>query len=222
MLQSRKEKFERVAARRQGNLTIILENVHDPHNIGAVMRSCDSVGINDLYVLYTEPHLKKERLILGKRTSAGTRKWLNIHFFTEAEACFHAVRQRYETILCTHLGAESENLYDLDLTRSIALLFGNERDGISAEALRYTDGNFLIPQMGMAGSLNISVACAVTLYEAFRQRWEKGYYTDNPTTTPEEKTQILETYIKRHDDQYKAKSVKAENPRKGEEPPIGG
>ena len=211
MLKKRKEKFERVAARRQGNLTVILENVHDPHNIGAVMRSCDSVGIKDLYVLYTEPHLKKDRLILGKRTSAGTRKWLDIHFFTEVEACFEAVRQKYDVILCTHLGEASKNLYDLNLTKSTALLFGNERDGVSKEVLQYADGNFLIPQMGMAESLNISVACAVTLYEAFRQRWEKGFYSDNPTTTPEEKSRILQDYIQRHNDQYRPRSVKPEN-----------
>ena len=208
MLPARKEKFERVASRRQGNLTVILENVHDPHNIGAVMRSCDSVGIFDLYVLYTEPQLNKERLYLGKRTSAGTRKWLNIHFFTEIEPCFKAVRQRYDTILCTHLGETSKNLYDLDLSQSIAFVFGNERDGVSQEVLPYTDGNFVIPQMGMAESLNISVACAVTLYEAFRQRWEKGFYTENPTTTAEEKAGILDTYIQRHESKYKPKSVK--------------
>ena len=207
MRPARKEKLKQVAHRRQGNLTVLLENVHDPHNIGAVMRSCDSVGIQRLYVLYTEPHLNQERLVLGKRTSAGTRKWLDIHFYTEVEACFEAVRQRYDTILCTHLGETSKDLYDLDLTASTALVFGNERDGVSQEVLKHTDGNFLIPQMGMAESLNISVACAVTLYEAFRQRWEKGYYADNPTTTSAEKEKILADYIQRHEEQYKPKSV---------------
>lgn len=218
MLKKRKEKFAQVAARRQGNLTVILENVHDPHNIGAVMRSCDSVGIKDLYVLYTEPHLKKDRLVLGKRTSAGTRKWLDIHFFTDVEACFKAVRRNYDTVLCTHLGEASKNLYDLDLSGSVALLFGNERDGVSQEVLKYADGNFLIPQIGMAESLNISVACAVTLYEAFRQRWEKGYYAKNPTTSPDEKKRILQSYTQRHNEQYKPRSVEPENAA-GEEPP---
>lgn len=211
MLPARLEKFERVAARRQGNLTVILENVHDPHNIGAVMRSCDSVGISEIYVLYTEPQLTKERLALGKRTSAGTRKWVDVHFFTHPEACFQAVRKRYDTILCTHLGEASRSLYDLDLTASLALVFGNERDGVSMEVRGYADGNFLIPHMGMAESLNISVACAVTLYETFRQRWEKGFYENNPTTSPEQKESLLRTYIKRHEDEYRPRSVPPED-----------
>jgi len=211
MEKARIEKFTRVAARRQGNLTVVLENVHDPHNIGAVMRSCDAVGIPEIFVLYTEPQLTKERLWLGKRASAGTRKWVDVHFFTHFETCFEAVRQRCDKILCTRLGASSASLYDLDLTASVALVFGNERDGVSEEAAKYADGNFLIPQMGMAESLNISVACAVTLFEAFRQRWNKGFYADNPTTTPAEKEQLLATYIQRHEEEYRPRSVEPED-----------
>ena len=207
MQKTRIEKFTRVADCRQGNLTVILENVHDPHNIGAVMRSCDSVGIPEIYVLYTEPQLTRERLILGKRTSAGTRKWVDVHFFTDPEACFRAVRQRYDTILCTHLGASSRSLFELDLTASVALLFGNERDGVSQNALAQADGNFLIPHAGMAESLNISVACAVTLYEAYRQRLVKGFYENNPTTSPTEKEILFKTYVQRHEDEYMPRSV---------------
>lgn len=207
MQPARKEKLEGVARRRQGNLSVLLENVHDPHNIGAVMRSCDSVGIRELYVLYTEPQLTQDRIVLGKRTSAGTKKWLDVHFYTDPEACFRDLRSRYDTILCTHLGESARDLYDLDLTRSTVLVFGNERDGISQDVLSRSDGNFLIPQMGMAGSLNISVACAVSLYEAYRQRREKGYYENNPTTTPQEKAALLEEYIRRHEEQYNPDSA---------------
>lgn len=207
MKPARKEKLENVARRRQGNLTVLLENVHDPHNIGAVMRSCDSVGIRELYVLYTEPQLTQDRIVLGKRTSAGTKKWLDVHFYTDPEICFRDLRSRYHTILCTHLGESARDLYDLDLTSSTVLVFGNERDGISQDALNRSDGNFLIPQMGMAGSLNISVACAVSLYEAYRQRREKGFYENNPTTTSEEKTALFEEYVKRHEEQYNPDSA---------------
>lgn len=207
MKPARKEKLERVALRRQGNLSVLLENVHDPHNIGAVMRSCDSVGIRELYVLYTEPQLTQDRIVLGKRTSAGTKKWLDVHFYTDPDACFRDLRSRYETILCTHLAESASDLFDLDLTRSTVLVFGNERDGISQDVLSRSDGNFLIPQMGMAGSLNISVACAVALYEAYRQRREKGFYENNPTTTPEEKAALLEEYVRRHEEQYNPDSA---------------
>jgi len=207
MLSARREKLEGVASRRQGNLTVVLENVHDPHNIGAVMRSCDSVGIREMFVLYTEPHLNKDRLPLGNRTAAGAQKWVDVRFFTEVKACFEAVRQSYQTILCTRLGESAKNLYDLDLSGSLALVFGNERDGVSDEALAFSDGNFIIPQMGMAESLNVSVACAVSLYEAFRQRRHKGFYDDNPTLTDLEKKLLQETYLRRHEEQYKPRKA---------------
>jgi tRNA (guanosine-2'-O-)-methyltransferase len=209
MRPARKEKLTQVAHRRQGNLTVLLENVHDPHNIGAVMRSCDSVGIREFYVLYTEPHLTRERLALGKRTSAGARKWLDIHLYNDPDACFKDLRANYETILCTHLGESAQNLYQLDLTRSVVLVFGNERDGVSQDLLDRCDGNFLIPQMGMAGSLNISVACAVTLYEACRQRHEKGFYQDNPTLSPAEKEALAKEYFQRHEAGSSPHSVEA-------------
>ncbi|RMF21427.1 MAG: RNA methyltransferase [Bacteroidetes bacterium] len=199
MTPERKRKFERVARYRQPNLTVVLENVHDPHNIGAVLRTCDSVGVREVYVLYTEPQLTEERIVLGKRTAAGALKWVDVHLFTDLHACFRTVKQRYGTILSTHLGQQSTDLYDLDLTRSVALLFGNEHAGLSPEALTYVDGNFKIPQVGMVESLNISVACAVTLYEAFRQRRAKGWFGEQPLLPPEEQRAQLEEYLRRHD-----------------------
>jgi tRNA (guanosine-2'-O-)-methyltransferase len=192
-------KFKRVAARRQPDLTVILENVHDPHNVSAVLRSCDSVGIREIFVLYTDPGLDEDRLELGKRSSAGARKWVDVHFYADADVCFRRVRQRYSRILSTHLDEEAVPLYDLDLTTPVALLFGNERDGVSEEALAYSDGNFTIPQVGMSASLNISVACAVTLYEAFRQRWLQGRYTDQlPMDATQQEAQFRD-YLRRDD-----------------------
>lgn len=188
-----------MAARRQPNLTVILENVHDPHNIGAVLRSCDSVGIREIFVLYTEPSLDQERIEIGKNASSGARKWIDIHLYHDVAACFAHVNQRYEHIWATHLGEQAVGLYEIDFTSSVALLFGNEHDGVSAASLKYATGNFLIPQMGMVQSLNISVACAVTLYEALRQRRLAGMYgTNNPMTT-EERDALVDAYLDRHD-----------------------
>ncbi|MEL6924375.1 MAG: TrmH family RNA methyltransferase, partial [Bacteroidota bacterium] len=85
MTPERAAKFRRVIRRRQPNLTVILENVHDPHNIGAVLRSCDSVGIAEIFVLYTDPRLDVDRLELGKRSSSGARRWVDVHFYKEVE-----------------------------------------------------------------------------------------------------------------------------------------
>ncbi len=199
MTPERTAKFRQVAARRQPDLTVILENVHDPHNISAVLRSCDSVGIREIFVLYTDPGLDEDRLELGKRSSAGARKWVDVHFYTDAGACFERVRRHYSRILSTHLDEEAVSLYDLDLTAPVALLFGNERDGVSEEALAYSDGNFTIPQVGMSASLNISVACAVTLYEAFRQRWRQGRYTDQLPMNAAQREAQLQDYLRRDD-----------------------
>ena len=173
------ERFSRlnsVLHKRQNDLTVVLENVFDPHNISAVMRTCDAVGIQEIFILNTRigPHKK-----WGKKSSSSASKWLTIHPFTDPEKCFITLRQRYDHILATHLGESAQSLYDLDLTRKVALVFGNEHEGVSTEILKYTDGNFIIPQVGIIRSLNISVACAVSLYEAYRQKSGAGHY-DQP------------------------------------------
>ena len=189
-------KFARVAAARQ-EMTVIIENVHDPHNIGAVMRTCDSVGIQELYILYTEAHLDGERLDHVQGSATGVRKWLHIHVFYDVEECFAAVKNKYDTVLATHLDHEGKSLYDLELTGKVALLFGNEHAGLSEAALSHSDGNFIIPQHGMVNSLNISVACAVTLYEASRQRQAKGLYE-----TEQENKHLVEHYVAQHNKRY--------------------
>lgn len=208
MTEQRRARLREVAYRRQKNFTVILENVHDPHNISAVMRSCEAVGISDLYILYTEEQLQEDYLTLGKKTSAGSRKWLDVHYYTQLENCFSAVRANYDFIYATHMAKDAVSLHDLDLTTSVALLFGNEHDGVSEEALRHVDGNFLIPQMGMVQSLNISVACAVSVFEGLRQRLAAGFYGENNPTTPELQEAIFQDYVQRHEQQVKGKKVR--------------
>ena len=199
MRAERKERLASVAARRQPNFTVVLENVHDPHNIGAVLRSCDSVGIREVFVLYTEPNLDMEKIEIGKNASSGARKWIDIHLYHDVAACFEHVQKHYEHIWATHLGEKAVDLYEIDFTQSVALLFGNERDGVSEASLKYATGNFLIPQMGMVQSLNISVACAVTLYEALRQRRAADMYGANNPMDEAERTTLVEAYLDRHD-----------------------
>ncbi len=198
MSPSREAKFKKVAACRQPNLTVVLENVFDTHNIGAVLRSCDSVGIMEVFVLHSEFGKAPKVIKIGKRTSAGARKWINIRYYSDVEACFEQVRKSYTQVLGTHLSSESQSLYKLDLTQSLALVFGNERDGISEPTLQHLDGNFIIPQVGMVESLNISVACAVTLFEAYRQRAAKGYYNENPLLNRKEQHELILEYNERH------------------------
>ena len=195
--EQRDNKFRRVAAYRQA-MTVVLENVHDPHNIGAVLRTCDCVGIQEIYVLYTDARLTEDRWKDFKVTSTGVKKWMHIHYFDDTDACFKAVKSKYSKIYATHLDKDSTSLYKNDLSGSVAFLFGNEHEGVSEEALRYADGNILIPQFGMVQSLNISVACAITLYESARQRIAAGNY--NPELNPDDTTrqEIYEHFLAKH------------------------
>jgi tRNA (guanosine-2'-O-)-methyltransferase len=137
------------------------------------MRTCDAVGIQDVYILNNRipPHKK-----WGYKSSSTAAEWLSVHQFTDAEKCFEEVRKKYEKIYTSYLSESATELYEMNLTQSMALVFGNETFGVSDEIRKYSDGDFIIPQVGIIKSLNISVACAVTLYEAFRQKKQKRHY----------------------------------------------
>lgn len=190
MTPERTAKLLRVLHNRQSNLAVVMENVQDPHNISAVMRTCDAVGIQDIYILNTKipRHLK-----FGPKSSSSAAKWLTVHQFEEAEACFKALRNNYQRILTTHLSSDAVSLYDINFTESIALVFGNEHSGVSEEIRALADGNFIIPQMGIIQSLNISVACAVSIYEAYRQKKAAGQY-DTASMPPERREQLLQEW----------------------------
>lgn len=173
MTPERTKRLEDVLQKRQPGLTVLLENVHDPHNISAVMRTCDAVGIQEIFILNTAipPHKK-----WGAKSSSSAAKWLSIHQFTDTESCFEALRKNYDKIYTTHLSTDAVGLHDLNLTERVALVFGNEHGGVSEQTIALSDGNFIIPQVGIIKSLNISVACAVSVYEAYRQKQIAGHY----------------------------------------------
>ena len=173
MTPERYDRLTSVLNKRQPDITVVLENVFDPHNISAVMRTCDAVGLQDIYILNTKiPRHKK----WGARSSSSAAKWLTIHQYTDAAECFAELRKHYRKIYTTHLSSDAAGLHQLNLAEPVALVFGNEHSGVSEEIIALADGNFIIPQVGIIRSLNISVACAVTLYEAFRQKSLAGHY----------------------------------------------
>ena len=182
MTPERTERLNKVLAKRQPGLTVVLENVSDPHNISAVMRTCDAVGVQDIYILNTKIDLHE---MWSAKSSSSAAKWLTVHQFTNAIECFTALRKQFSKIYTTHLSTDAVDMYDLNFTDSIALVFGNEHSGVSEEIIALADGNFIIPQVGIIKSLNISVACAVTLYEAYRQKEIAGHF-DNIRLTAQD------------------------------------
>lgn len=169
----RKEKLISVLSKRQLDLVVVLENIYDPHNLSACLRSCDAVGIMEVCLIYDDTQSFPK---LAEKSSASARKWLDYKRFRSVEECFSYLRNKNMKIYTTHLASDSKSLYDINFTEPTAIVFGNEHVGVSEKALELADGNFLIPQVGMIQSLNISVACAVSVYEAFRQRQNFGMY----------------------------------------------
>lgn len=186
MTPRRYQRLSGVLDRRQPDLTVVLENVFDPHNVSAVMRTCDAVGIQHIHIINNrEPPPKK----WGHRSSSTATSWLSIHQYESVEVCFGELRKKYKTIYAAYLESGATDLYQMDFTKSMALVFGNETSGVSQQVRSHVDGIFVIPQMGVIKSLNISVACAVTLYEALRQKRATGHY-DNLRLPAHEKSEL--------------------------------
>lgn len=181
-----------VLERRQPDLTVVIEDVHDPHNVSAVLRSCDAVGIPVVHLVYTA----EERPSLSRLSSAGAMKWLDVRYHPDIDAAYAELRRQGFTILVTHFDANAGDLFSLDLTGPVALVFGNEQRGVSDEARRGADGGLVIPMMGMVQSLNISVACAVSLYEVLRQRRAAGGY-HRPKLPPDQIEAQMRNWLER-------------------------
>ena len=190
----RQERVESVLARRQPTLAVVLEDVHDPHNASAVLRSCDAVGVMDVHLVYvTEEPPRKS---FGRSTSASAAKWIRLHFHDSIEDCYARLREQGYTIAATALETDSRDFYSMDLTEPTALVFGNEMRGVSPEAIEGADYTVYIPMQGMVESLNISVSCAVTLYEAMRQRREAGMY-DEPQMDDGTRASIRDEWLRK-------------------------
>ena len=187
----RVNKLKAVLEKRQTSITVVMENIADSHNVSACLRSCDAVGILDVCFVY---HSGQSFPVLGEASSASARKWLGKRKFSSIKDCYNALRAEGKKIYTTHLSKNSVSLYDLDLTQNVALVFGNEHSGVSDAAVELADGNFLVPQIGVIQSLNISVACAVSVFEAMRQRQVNGML-DKPELSEKQIMSILKEWL---------------------------
>jgi tRNA (guanosine-2'-O-)-methyltransferase len=172
----RRSRIRAVLERRQPDLTIVCENIHDPHNVSAILRTCDAVGVLCAHAVYTieEP----PSIAFARETSAGAAKWVAVERHESIAGCYESLHREGFTILATAIGPGAKQLYEWDFTAPIAIVLGNEMRGVSAEAVSRADGTIAIPMVGMVQSLNVSVAGAVCLYEAFRQRLVAGRFDE--------------------------------------------
>jgi len=192
MLERRKFKITAALHRRQPDLTIVMENIHDPHNVSAMFRSADAVGIQKVHLVYTKEKFPR----IGKKSSSSANKWIEYRQFRSMAECIDRLKEEGFTIYATRLDDQSQSLYSLDLTKKTAFIFGNEHSGVSDEAVRLADATVMIPMMGMIQSLNVSVACAVTVYEALRQRMGKNLYSTSRYNETELK-KLLSDWLKK-------------------------
>jgi len=166
------EKIKRVLSLRQPDLRIVLEEVKNIHNASAVVRTCDAAGI--LYVDIISA--AEEPFPVNEAVSTRAEKWIDFCYHTSTEACLWKLKERGFKIAATHLTEKAVPYTDLDYVQPLAIVFGNEAEGISDEALSLADYIIKIPMLGMVQSLNLSVSVGIILYEAMKQRQEKGYY----------------------------------------------
>lgn len=186
----RRARMEQVLALRQPDLTLVLANIHDPHNVSAIYRSCDAFGVAAVRLYYTHTAFP----VLGRKTSASARKWVESLRHRDKASLMADVRGQGMQLLATACSATARPLREWDFTRPTAVIMGNEHSGVDAELAQDVDGELYIPMRGMIQSFNVSVAAAIILAEAARQREEAGMYA-RPSYPPEEFAARLEAWL---------------------------
>lgn len=171
MTPERLQRVDTTLAQRQSSITVLLEQVHKPHNLAAIIRTCDSVGIQDVHAVRPEGGIPRLN-----HTSQGAQNWVSLTTHDSLPRAVGHLRERGMKLYAAHLSDKAVDFRSVDYTRPCAVVMGTEKDGISAEALDHVDAEITIPMHGMTRSLNVSVACAVILYEAQRQRQAAGLY----------------------------------------------
>lgn len=184
------ERFSRITSllnHRQPDLTIYMEQVHDQHNLAAVVRTADAVGISDVHATW---NTNVKGGVSGS-VATGSQKWVNIHSHDTVQEAVSAMRSQGMQIIATNLSETAIDFREIDYTKPTAIIVGQEKYGISEEALALADQDVIIPMVGMCQSLNVSVASALMMYEAQRQRELAGMYSQTCRLPAEEQHRIL-------------------------------
>ncbi len=205
-------RFARLSAildRRQPDLTVLMENVHKPHNVSAVIRTCDAVGVAEIHAVSDS-----DRFTAKRSSASGTGRYVPVHLHPTTEAAVEALRSGGFRVLAAHLAPDARDFRTVDYTLPTAILLGAEKDGVGAETETMVDGSIAIPIVGAVESLNVSVAAAVILYEAQRQREVARLYDTPRIDEATRRTLLFEWGYKRLADYCRRKQIPY--PRVGE------
>ncbi len=168
------ERFAKLRSRldrRQPDLTVLAENTHKTHNIAAMLRTADAVGLFTVHAVFETTEFRHHHMISG-----GARKWVNLELHKTTRDAANTLRDSGYRLLAAHPADDAIDYRDVDYTQKTALVMGSELHGISDDAAELVDEFVNIPMEGMGASLNVSVAAALLLYEARRQREAAGLY----------------------------------------------
>ncbi|WP_196140060.1 tRNA (guanosine(18)-2'-O)-methyltransferase TrmH [Aliikangiella sp. G2MR2-5] len=168
---SRNDKIIELLSKRQKGITVFMDEVHKPHNLAAIVRTCDAVGIGEVHAVYPKGMMKS-----CHGTAMGSNRWVETHTYENLESGIGELKSRGMKVLAAHFSERAVDFRSIDYTQPVALLVGSEKFGVSNEAAELADEHVLVPMLGMVQSLNVSVATAIILYEAQRQREAAGLY----------------------------------------------
>ena len=172
LTENRLRRVIETAEKRQRGLMMLMEDVHNPHNLMAIARSCDAFGVQDIAFTMEDENLFDPHEI-GKVSSASASKWLDYRIFENGTRdAMTSLKKEGWHIMATWVNPDAKSIYDIDFTQheKLVLMVGNEHAGISQTAVELADSYMYIPMMGMIESFNVSVAAALSLFEASRQR----------------------------------------------------
>ncbi len=165
LLPRRFERLKSVLNKRISDLTILIENVEKPHNLSAIIRSCDAVGVLEAYAIFN-----KEKFLTFNSTAQGSQKWVKINQYKKTTEAIQVLKKKGFKLYGTNLNPKSIDYRKCDFNGPTAFVLGAEKWGISEEATILVDEHIHIPMRGMVESLNVSVAASALLFEALRQR----------------------------------------------------
>lgn len=158
------ELFEKLIKNRTKHITVVLEDIFQPHNASAVMRSCDCFGVQDVHVIENQ-----HEYLLDPDVTLGSTKWLNLMQYNQKENntldCINSLKKQGYKIVATTPHEKGKSLYDIDVNEKMALVFGTEQFGVSDTIMEHADEYLTIPMYGFTESFNISVSAAICLYE---------------------------------------------------------
>lgn len=170
MSPERHKRIRQLLALRQPSLTLCLEQLDKPHNVSAIVRSCDAVGVHEVQAIWNK------RAEIRKGTAMGSENWVYTREHTSTADAVSYLKQQNMQVLVTNLSDNAVDFRQIDYSKPTAIIVGQEKHGVTNEAIALADQEIVIPMVGMVQSLNVSVAAALILYEAQRQRQIAGMY----------------------------------------------